>query len=275
MHVERARIGDAAAVRALVEEAAEFLSARGIRQWIPGALPALVIPGGIARGEVWVVRSGAELLAWARDEARARARTSLRLDCVAFNTFLRRYYAGAGFEERGEVDLGRVRLAHFELRVVVALVVAFAIALGSRGVRAGTARNPDDTPVTPSEAPGVPTEKLSTDVQSATSADLDRSQTLDVSAFLSRNASGVTLNAAQNNPLQPDLQFRGFTASPLLGLSQGISVYQDGVRLNEVFGDTVNWDLISESAIERVDLIAGSSPLFGQNALGGGIKLSL
>jgi GNAT superfamily N-acetyltransferase len=156
MHVERARSDDAAAVRALVEEAAEFLSARGIRQWIPGALPALVIPGGIARGEVWVVRSGAELaasltlededletwgasdgsalylhrlvvarahahsgfgrrlLAWARDEARARSRAHLRLDCVASNTFLRRYYAEAGFAERGEVGLGRVRLARFE-----------------------------------------------------------------------------------------------------------------------------------------------------------------
>ncbi len=46
MHVERARSGDAAAVRALVAEAAEFLSERGIRQWIPGGLPAFVIPRG-------------------------------------------------------------------------------------------------------------------------------------------------------------------------------------------------------------------------------------
>src|SRR5882672_4409099 len=63
MHVERARSDDAAAVRALVEEAAEFLTGRGIRQWIPGALPAFVIPRGIALGEVWVVRAGAKLAA--------------------------------------------------------------------------------------------------------------------------------------------------------------------------------------------------------------------
>jgi len=46
MHVERARSGDATAVRALVAEAAAFLSQRGIRQWIPGGLPAFVIPRG-------------------------------------------------------------------------------------------------------------------------------------------------------------------------------------------------------------------------------------
>jgi len=60
---------------------------------------------------------GRRLLDWAADEARARGRLHLRLDCVAFNTFLRRYYAAAGFAERGEVDLGRVRLARFERSV--------------------------------------------------------------------------------------------------------------------------------------------------------------
>lgn len=62
-------------------------------------------------------RLGARLLEWARDEARARGRELLRLDCVAGNLFLRRYYADAGFAERGEVDLGRVRLARFEVSV--------------------------------------------------------------------------------------------------------------------------------------------------------------
>ncbi len=32
----------------------------------------------------------------------------------------------------------------------------------------------------------------------------------------------------------------------MLGTPQGLAVYQNGVRINEVFGDTVNWDLIPE-----------------------------
>lgn len=67
---------------------------------------------------------------------------------------------------------------------------------------------------------------------------------------MKRNLSGVFVNDAQDNPLQPDVQYRGFVGSPLPGLPQGIAVYQDGVRVNEPFGDTVNWALVPESAID-------------------------
>jgi GNAT superfamily N-acetyltransferase len=159
MRVERAGEADAAAVRALFDEAAAWLGARGILQWSPGTWPEAAIAAAIARGEVWVVRGartlsatlslvdadralwgrpsgdelylhklivarahrnerlGKQLLGWACGEACARGRTRLRLDCVAGNAFLRRYYAGAGFAERGEVDLGSVRLARFELTI--------------------------------------------------------------------------------------------------------------------------------------------------------------
>ncbi len=83
--------------------------------------------------------------------------------------------------------------------------------------------------------------------------------------------SSVTLNEAQSNPFQPDLQFRGFTASPLLGLPPGLVVFLDGVRVNEPFGDTVNWDLLPLNAIQRIDLLPGAHPAFGANALGGAI----
>lgn len=84
----------------------------------------------------------------------------------------------------------------------------------------------------------------------------------------------VNINDVQNNPFQPDLQYRGFTASPLLGLPQGISIYLGGARVNEVFGDTVNWDLIPLDAIDSVALYSGSNPIFGQNTLGGALALS-
>ncbi|MGH8172163.1 MAG: TonB-dependent receptor, partial [Rhodanobacteraceae bacterium] len=127
--------------------------------------------------------------------------------------------------------------------------------------------------VTPVAGTDIEVAKLPYNVQSADDDALTRSQTLDLSEFMNRNLAGVTVNMAQGNPLQPDLQFRGFTATPLLGGSEGVSVYLDGVRVNEVFGDTVNWDLIPEDAIERMSLLAGSNPVFGLNTLGGAISI--
>ncbi len=126
---------------------------------------------------------------------------------------------------------------------------------------------------TPTHGVGLSIDKVPAHVQAATAADLERSQTLDLSAYLNRSLGSVTINAAQNNPLQPDVQFRGFTASPLLGLPQGLAVYQNSVRINEVFGDTVNWDIIPKSAIASINLMPGSNPLFGQNTLGGALSI--
>lgn len=97
---------------------------------------------------------------------------------------------------------------------------------------------------------------------------------LSIADFLNRAGASVTVNDVQNNPLQPDLQFRGFTASPLLGTPQGISVYQNGVRMNGNFGHEVNWDLIPESAVRRVSVVAGSNPLYGLNTLGGAVVMT-
>ena len=88
---------------------------------------------------------------------------------------------------------------------------------------------------------------------------------------LARRATSVSINSAQNNRLQPDLQYRGFTASPLLGLSQGIAVYQNGVRMNDEFGDTTNWDLIPTSAVYQAELLGGSNAIYGLNAIGGAL----
>lgn len=127
--------------------------------------------------------------------------------------------------------------------------------------------------VTPTHGVGLPQSKLPANVQSATSEDLERSRDADLSGFLNRNLGSVNINEAQSNTLQPDVQYRGFTASPLLGLPQGMAVYVDGIRMNEVFGDTVNWDLIPESIISSINLVGGSNPLFGQNTLGGALSI--
>src|SRR6185437_5815460 len=91
--------------------------------------------------------------------------------------------------------------------------------------------------------------------------------------FLEQNATSITANAAQGNPFQPDVSFRGFSASPLLGVPQGIAVFQDGVRVNEPFGDIVNWDLIPPSAVASIQLLPGARAAFGRNALAGALAV--
>lgn len=92
---------------------------------------------------------------------------------------------------------------------------------------------------------------------------------------LGERLGAVTLEGTTANLFQPTLRFRGFTASPLLGLPQGIAVYQNGVRINEPFGDTVQFDLMPQFAVETVQLSAGADPTFGLNALGGALALRL
>jgi iron complex outermembrane recepter protein len=92
---------------------------------------------------------------------------------------------------------------------------------------------------------------------------------------LQQNLAGVTLNESQGSPFMPDLNYRGFTSSPLLGLPQGLAIYQNGVRLNEPFGDTIAWDLIPEFAVEQATLVTGINPTYGLNALGGALSLQM
>ena len=127
--------------------------------------------------------------------------------------------------------------------------------------------------VTPFGGEGLDRHKVPAHVQSATADQLAEQHALDLSQYMNRNFTGIFINEAQSNPLQNDIQFRGFVASPLLGLPQGLALYQDGVRINEVFGDTVNWALVPDRAIASLDLVAGSHPLFGLNSLGGALSI--
>lgn len=127
---------------------------------------------------------------------------------------------------------------------------------------------------TPLHGVGLDKNKLPYPVQTASAHNLKQAQSLDLSDYAARHLSSVHINQAQNNPLQPDLQYRGFTASPLLGNAQGLSVYMNGIRINEPFGDAVNWDVIPQSSIADINLIAGSNPLFGLNTLGGAISVN-
>lgn len=136
-------------------------------------------------------------------------------------------------------------------------------------------RSLEEVVVTAPYGMGIDSSLVPGNVQRAVAEQLERSQSLDLTDFLNSGFSSININHAQSNPLQPDFNFRGFTASPLLGLPQGLAVYQNGVRINEPFGDTVNWDLLPFSAIDSVQLMAGTQPVFGLNTLGGALSLRM
>ncbi|MEQ8660328.1 MAG: TonB-dependent receptor [Gammaproteobacteria bacterium] len=162
--------------------------------------------------------------------------------------------------------------------IVHVAVATFILLAGNRASAAEGAGFDEEILVvapTPAGGRGLAADKLPFNVQSADSDALERAQALDLTDFLSTQLGSVNINSAQNNPLQPDVQFRGYAASPLLGLSQGVAVYQNGVRINEPLGDAVNWDLVPESAVHSISLVGGSNPLFGLNALGGALTVEM
>ncbi len=104
-------------------------------------------------------------------------------------------------------------------------------------------------------------------------AALESTAAAGIGELLARTAPGVSVNEIQGNPLQQDINYRGFTASPLLGTPQGLSAFIDGVRINQPFGDVINWDLIPSGAISRIELVSGAAPQFGRNSLGGALVI--
>jgi outer membrane receptor protein involved in Fe transport len=131
----------------------------------------------------------------------------------------------------------------------------------------------DVVAATPLPGSDLPIDQIPAPVQTASARDLEQTGALDLSDLLNQRLSGVHVNQNQENPYQPDVNYRGYTASPLLGTPEGISVYMDGVRQNQPFGDIVAWDLIPKIAISEVALMPGSNPLFGLNTLGGAISI--
>ncbi len=130
--------------------------------------------------------------------------------------------------------------------------------------------------VSTSPLPGIGIEKykLPYEVQSVNEEAIYNSQSLNISEYMSRNLSGVNVNEVQGSPFQADITYRGFRASGILGSSQGLSIYMDGVRVNEPFGDVVNWDMLPEAAFGNVTLVPGSNPIYGLNTLGGALAFT-
>jgi hypothetical protein len=104
---------------------------------------------------------------------------------------------------------------------------------------------------TPITGLGFDRDKVPAMVQTLPAEDFSRVYSPNVTQTLDQRVPGVFTSDVQGNEFTSDLRYRGFTASPLQGTPQGLAVYMQGVRVNEAFGDTVNWDLIRPSASTR------------------------
>ena len=127
--------------------------------------------------------------------------------------------------------------------------------------------------VLPMKGLDQPKRDIPSSIQSLDQRTMRASDAAALPELMNARLNAVSVNEIQGNPFQVDVNYRGFTLSPLLGTPQGLSVYQDGVRINEPFGDSVNWDVIPRQAIASIDLIPGSNPLFGLNTLGGALSI--
>ncbi|MDB5608189.1 MAG: hypothetical protein JWP25_5089 [Bradyrhizobium sp.] len=129
-------------------------------------------------------------------------------------------------------------------------------------------------PTTPLAGSAIDPDKIAASVNVVDANQIKQTGSLNISDALVKYVPGIIVNEVAGNPFQPDVQFRGFVASPVSGTPQGLAVYQNGVRINEAFGDTVNWDLIPTAAIKSVTVVT-NNPAFGLNALGGAVNVQM
>src|SRR5215831_11827554 len=183
---------------------------------------------------------------------------------------------------RSTPDVSRMAVSGiYKTRHLPVLLLALALPPAALAQNASDPKNVQEPPTFKTEIiettplPGVdlPLEAIPAPAQTALASDVMASGSIDLSDFLNRRLTSVFVNEIQGNPFQPDINYRGYTASPLLGTPQGLSVYMDGVRLNQPFGDIVSWDLIPRAAIASTALMPGSNPVFGLNTLGGALSI--
>jgi len=160
------------------------------------------------------------------------------------------------------------------MKLKLSAIIALAIA-SSATVSAADFLTPtiDVISNTPLSGIGISLNKIPSAVQIIKSDSIKKQQSLSIADYMNDNLQGVSVTETQNNPFQPDITYRGYSVTPLLGGQTGMSVYVDGVRVNEPFGDNVNWDLIPLNSIRGISLLPGSNPVFGLNTLAGALSV--
>lgn len=157
--------------------------------------------------------------------------------------------------------------------LVLAIVSAYAAEVAIAKADSLNLEKVEVYSTTPLKGIGVPLHKVPANIQMANPAAINNQTGVSIADYMNNNMQGVTVTELGGNPWQPEINFRGYSASSLLGNPQGLSTYIDGVRINEPFGDVTSWDKIPSFAIGNMQLIPGSNPLFGLNTLGGAIAI--
>lgn len=123
-------------------------------------------------------------------------------------------------------------------------------------------------------AVGIDVNKVPGLVSTVSSKDFEERKSPSVAdAITSHVPAAVAINV-DGSDLSPDLYYRGFDVSRISGSDNGLAVYQNGVRINEAFGDGVNLDLVPPIAVDHADVYT-NNPIFGLNALGGAINFTM
>ncbi|HEY1613776.1 MAG TPA: TonB-dependent receptor [Rhizomicrobium sp.] len=166
----------------------------------------------------------------------------------------------------------------FDSKVCALLALACAIPAASAAAQTGGSGDVETVVVTanaPLPGSGIDADKIAGEIETLSVGDVTRDRQTDVLPnAVATQLSSVSVNDEQGSQFQPDFVYRGFEASPISGVAEGVAVYQDGVRLNESFGDNVNWDLIPEFAVDTFTL-QSNNPVFGLNTLGGAVTLAM
>ena len=121
---------------------------------------------------------------------------------------------------------------------------------------------------------GIPGDKVPASLNIVDANQITRTDSPLITDALRQYVPSANISEVAGNPFLPTFEFRGFVASPVAGTPQGLAVYQNGVRINEAFGDVVNWDLIPTAAIQSVTVVT-YNPAFGLNGLGGAVDVQM
>jgi len=158
-----------------------------------------------------------------------------------------------------------------KLSAIVALALSSSVSLSAAEKLTTSTINVYSA--TPLPSLGLPLNIIPANIQIATPKAINAQQGVSLADYMSTNMQSVSVTEMGGNPWQPEVTFRGYSASPLLGMPQGMSTYVDGVRMNEPFGDVTLWDKIPNFAIGGMQLVPGSNPMYGLNTLGGAIAI--
>jgi outer membrane receptor protein involved in Fe transport len=158
-----------------------------------------------------------------------------------------------------------------KLTAIIALALASSASLGAAEKLTTSTINVYSA--TPLPSLGLPLNIIPANIQIATPKAINAQSGVSLADYMSTNMQSVSVTEMGGNPWQPEVTFRGYSASPLMGMPQGMSTYVDGVRVNEPFGDVTLWDKIPNFAIGGMQLVPGSNPMYGLNTLGGAIAI--